>query len=221
MDADTLLLSIGQSIAWGDLLKGEDVELNRNGTVKADPKTYITSKGDIFVGGDVYTGPKFCIDAIAAGKEGAVSLNRAVRKGHSLVIGRDNRDFKAIDKDNALIELGYDKTPRQVPQKVLKDRPDDTPDYLALTQEQVQKETARCLSCGAARVDERICIGCGLCTTRCKFDAIHLTKKFETRGCTYEELIPQVIKNVGVIAKNIATGKTEEDLFDARNWDTV
>ena len=221
VEADTLLLSIGQSIAWGDLLKGEDVELNRNGTVKADAKTYITSKGDIFVGGDVYTGPKFCIDAIAAGKEGAVSLNRAVRKGHSLVIGRDNRDFKAIDKDNALIELGYDKTPRQVPQKVLKERPDDTPDYLALTQEQVAKETARCLSCGAARVDERICIGCGLCTTRCKFDAIHLTKRFETRGCTYEELIPQVIKNVGVIAKNIATGKTEEDLFDARNWDTV
>ncbi len=215
VDADTLLLSIGQSIVWDDLLKGENVDLNRNGTVKADPATYLTSKEDIFVGGDVYTGPSFCIDAIAAGKEGAVSLNRAVRKGHSLVIGRDRRIFKAIDKDNALIDLGYDKTPRQVPQRVLKERPDDTPDYAALTQEQVQKETARCLSCGAARVDEHICIGCGLCTTRCKFDAIHLAKHFDTRGCTYEQLIPEVIKNVGVIAKNIATGKTEEDLYDA------
>ncbi|MBP5271804.1 MAG: 4Fe-4S binding protein, partial [Clostridia bacterium] len=156
---------------------------------------------------DVYTGPSFCIDAIAAGTEGAVSLNRAVRKGHSLVIGRDRRIFKAIDKDNALIDLGYDKTPRQVPQHV--------GEYAVLTQEQVAKETARCLSCGAARVDEHICIGCGLCTTRCKFDAIHLTKHFDTRGCTYEELIPEVIKHVGVIAKNIATGKTEEDLYDA------
>ena len=42
--------------------------------------------------------------------------------------------------------------------------------------EQVKTETARCLSCGAAKVDQKICIGCGLCTVQCKFDAIHLDK---------------------------------------------
>ena len=44
------------------------------------------------------------------------------------------------------------------------------------TEEQVKIETARCLSCGATIVDENRCIGCGLCTTRCEFDAIHLKR---------------------------------------------
>ena len=45
---------------------------------------------------------------------------------------------------------------------------------LVFTEEQVKTETARCLSCGASIVDENRCVGCGLCTTRCEFDAIHL-----------------------------------------------
>jgi ferredoxin len=44
------------------------------------------------------------------------------------------------------------------------------------TEEQLQKETSRCLKCGATTVDENRCIGCGLCTTRCEFDAIHLQR---------------------------------------------
>ena len=44
------------------------------------------------------------------------------------------------------------------------------------TEEQVKAETARCLGCGATIVDENKCIGCGLCTTRCEFDAIHLLR---------------------------------------------
>ena len=47
---------------------------------------------------------------------------------------------------------------------------------LTLTEEQVKIETARCLGCGATIVDENKCIGCGLCTTRCEFDAIHLLR---------------------------------------------
>ena len=45
-----------------------------------------------------------------------------------------------------------------------------------LTEEQVKTETARCLSCGASYVDPNLCIGCGLCTTKCQFDAIHLIR---------------------------------------------
>ena len=47
---------------------------------------------------------------------------------------------------------------------------------LPLTVEQIQNEAKRCLGCGATTVDENRCIGCGLCTTRCEFDAIHLTR---------------------------------------------
>ena len=64
-----VFLSIGQSILWGDLLQGSKVELGRGQGAVADPVTYQTAEPDLFVGGDVYTGPKFAIDAIAAGKE--------------------------------------------------------------------------------------------------------------------------------------------------------
>lgn len=49
--------------------------------------TYQTAQSDIFVGGDVYTGPRFAIDAIAAGKQGAISIHRFVQPNTSLTIG--------------------------------------------------------------------------------------------------------------------------------------
>ncbi|MBR0137799.1 MAG: 4Fe-4S binding protein, partial [Erysipelotrichaceae bacterium] len=47
---------------------------------------------------------------------------------------------------------------------------------LPFSEEQLKTEAARCLSCGASIVDLNRCIGCGLCTTRCEFDAIHLER---------------------------------------------
>ena len=65
---ENVYLSIGQSIEWGNLLDGTKVELGRGNGIVADPLTYQTAEPDIFAGGDVYTGPKFAIDAIAAAK---------------------------------------------------------------------------------------------------------------------------------------------------------
>ena len=111
IECDNVLLSIGQQIIWGNLLAGTKVELNKNGTAKADPVTYQTAEPDVFVGGDVYTGPRFAIDAIAAGKEGCVSIHRFVHKGHSLTLARDLRHFIELDKNNldieGIIELVY------------------------------------------------------------------------------------------------------------------
>ena len=95
---DQVLLSIGQSIKWGALLEGTRVEFNPNGTLKADPVTYQTAEPDIFTGGDNYTGPRFAIDAIAAGKEGCVSIHRFVHEGQSLTLGRNRRQFIELDK---------------------------------------------------------------------------------------------------------------------------
>ena len=176
IECENILLSIGQSIEWGDLLKGSRVELNRNGTAKADPVTYQTAEPDIFVGGDVYSGPKFAIDAIAAGREGMVSINRFVHPGNSLTINRDLRLFKELNKDDIYVET-FDNAKRQIPGRkagVASKTFDDL--RLTLTEEQVKTEAARCLGCGASKVDENRCIGCGLCTTRCNFDAIHLER---------------------------------------------
>ncbi len=171
---DMVLYCIGQKVDWRNLLAGTAVELNPNGTAKADPVTYQTAEPDLFVGGDAYTGQKFAIDAIAAGKQGAVSLHRWVQDA-TLTIGRDKREFIELDKNNLLLEeASYDNTPRQrigyneTLRKTFKDG------RVAFTEEQVKAETARCLGCGASVVDPNKCIGCGICTTRCAFDAIHL-----------------------------------------------
>lgn len=175
---ERVFLSIGQSIVWGNLLDGSKVELGRGNGAVADKVTYQTAEPDIFVGGDVYTGPKFAIDAIAAGKEGAISIHRFVQPHSSLTIGRNRRQFIELDKSNIQVEE-YDNSSRQIPgvrkdidaHKSFRDAKE------AFTEEQVKKETARCLGCGASVVDENKCIGCGVCTTKCEFDAIHLYRE--------------------------------------------
>ena len=176
---DHVFLSIGQSVQWGGLLADTKVELGRGQTAAADGLTYQTAEPDIFVGGDVYTGPKFAIDAIAAGKEGAISIHRFVQPHSSLIIGRNRRQFIQLDKENIHVE-SYDNSSRQIPGRdpSIDHRKSFRDAALTFTEEQVKTETARCLSCGASVVDENKCIGCGICTTKCEFDAIHLYREF-------------------------------------------
>ena len=171
-------LSIGQAIEWGHLLDGSKVELGRGNGAVADSLTYQTAQEDVFVGGDVYTGPKFAIDAIAAGKEGAVSIHRFVQPNTSLTIGRNRRDFIALDKENISVAQ-YDTGDRQVPgvDKSIDQKHSFRDAHLTYTEAQVKAETARCLGCGASVVDPNKCIGCGVCTTKCAFDAIHLHRE--------------------------------------------
>lgn len=194
-------LSIGQSILWGNLLDGSGVELGRGNGAVADTLTYQTSEPDIFVGGDVYTGPKFAIDAIAAGKEGAVSIHRYVQPHSSLTIGRNRRQFIELDKENIELEA-YDNSSRQIPETdgSIDRRRSFRDNRKTFTEEQVRIETARCLGCGASIVDENKCIGCGVCTTKCGFDAIHLFR--EHPGCSnmyrsedkFKAILPYALK---------------------------
>lgn len=176
-EADTVLLCVGQAADWGGLLADTDCELNRRGLMEVDEITWQTGQPDVFAGGDAVYGQKFCIDAIASGKQAAESIHRYV-VGHHLTMARDRRDYHFIDKDNLVIE-GYDNTPRQVPSISADKVKTFCDERNVLTEEQVKKETARCLECGCSVVDQQVCVGCGLCTTRCKFDAIHLIRKFD------------------------------------------
>jgi NADPH-dependent glutamate synthase beta subunit-like oxidoreductase len=173
---ETVLQAIGQSAVWGDLLKDTKVELRRNGTVVVDPVTFQTAEPDIFAGGDIEHGARFAIDAIADGKKACESMHRFVHPGQSLLIGRDLREFKELDKDNIQLP-GYDDAKRQVPGTTgVAPKTTFSDTRLAFTEEQVKAEANRCLGCGASVVDLNRCIGCGLCTTRCEFDAIHLSR---------------------------------------------
>ena len=190
---ERVIFAVGQRTVWGSLLEGENVSF-KGPAIVADKLTFQTEQPDIFVGGDVYTGPKFAIDAIAAGHYAAESLHRYVHNGH-MTIGRNRWEFNELNKDNILVE-SYDNSSRQVegvdtsvPHKFFKDA------HLTFTEEQVKKETARCLGCGATIVDENKCIGCGVCTTKCEFDAITLRRDRPecTKMVTAEDKFKQII----------------------------
>lgn len=203
LECDRVIFAVGQKTVWGGLLDGAAAEFN-GPAIAADKLTFQTGQPDIFVGGDVLTGPKFAIDAIAAGHYASESLHRYARGGN-LTTGRNRWEFNEIDKDDILVE-SYDNSSRQiegtdrsVPAMSFKDA------RLTLTEEQVKIETARCLGCGATVVDPNKCIGCGVCTTKCEFDAIHLRRdhpectKMVTAEDKFKYILPYELKRVGRI----------------------
>lgn len=204
---DRVIFAIGQQIVWGDLLKETKVAFDRKNAPIADSLTFQTAEPDIFVGGDVYTGPKFAIDAIAQGHYAAESLHRYVQGGH-MTIGRNKWEFIELDKDNLRIE-SYDHAPRQtegfdtdILEKPFRDA------HKTLTEEEVKIETARCLGCGVTVVDPNKCIGCGICTTKCAFDAITLHRdhpecsKMVVAEDKFKHIIPYQLKRAAKIAIN-------------------
>ena len=202
---DSVIGAIGQTVDWGTLDTGA-LTTTKKGTAEADALTYQTAQPDIFVGGDCYTGPKFAIDAIAAGKEAAISLHRFVHPGQTLTAGRDRRVYRALDKEHVLLETaGFDKDHRQMPGYNAAKAKTFSDARVTFTEEQVKKECARCLGCGATKVDSYLCIGCGLCTTKCKFDAIHLKKVRDWHAGSYEtmpiKVAEGVVKRAGSIVK--------------------
>ena len=198
VECDYVLLSVGQTFNYGDLFQGEEVALTARKTIEVDPITLQSSVEDIFAGGDVASGPRLAIDAIAAGKEAAVSIHRFVQHGQSLVYGRDNHSYVMLDKDSLVLGEGYDAVPRQktehVDGKVSKTTFKDLRGIL--TEDQIKKETERCLGCGATKTDDFLCVGCGQCVLKCKFDAIKLERVYDVKGYRIEDLPREVMKNM-------------------------
>ncbi len=205
LPVDSVIGAIGQRIDWGSLDVGA-LEIGKKGNAVADGLTYQTAQPDIFVGGDCFTGPSFAINAIAAGKEAAISLHRYVHPGQTLTMGRDRREYIALDKSAVQLTVGsYDREHRQVHGYNKEKAKTFSDARVTFTEEQVRKETARCLGCGATKVDEYLCIGCGICTTRCKFDAIHLRKVRDWHAGKFETMpvaaVGEIIKKSGNIVK--------------------
>ena len=177
VECSNVLVSIGQRSVWGHLLDGMKAEGKDGRLVKVDPVTYQTEEPDIFAGGDIATGPRYTIDAIATGREGAESIHRFVHEGQDLTICRNLRHFNMLDRDDVVVPIEKLHVPAR--QEIVHDESKTKTMHdnrVALTDEQVKLEASRCLSCGRTVVDQNKCIGCGICTTRCRFDAIHLER---------------------------------------------
>ena len=209
VEIDSVIGAVGQTVDWGTLDVGA-LKTTKKNTAEADSLTYQTAQPDIFVGGDCYTWPKFAIDAIAAGKEAAISLHRYVHPGQTLTAGRDRREYRALDKEHAMIGVGgFDREHRQTPGYNAAKAKTFADARVTFTEEQVRKECARCLGCGATKVDSYLCIGCGLCTTKCKFDAIHLKKVRDWHAAPFEampiKVAENLVKRTGGIVKKAVT----------------
>ncbi len=198
LELDSVISAIGQKIDLGGISAGTGIQLSSKGSVMVDELSYQTGEPDVFAGGDVVTGPKFAIDAIAAGKEASISIHRYVHPGQTQHLGRDHRDYKPLDTKTVAISIGsFDTAPRQKAacgsaeeaRKTFKDLRGD------LTEEQIKKEVKRCLGCGCAVINEDLCVGCGICTTKCKFDAIHLEKTLDNCNKPYYQTLMVAVGN--------------------------
>ena len=210
LELDAVISAIGQKIDLGGISAGTGIQLSSKGTVMVDELSYQTGEPDVFAGGDVVTGPKCAIDAIAAGKEASISIHRYVHPGQTQHLGRDHRDYKPLDAKTVAVSIGsFDTAPRQKAacgsaeeaRRTFKDLRGD------LTEEQIKKEVKRCLGCGCAVIDEDLCVGCGICTTKCKFDAIRLEKTLDNRNKPYYQTLMVAVGNAPATLGRLAKKK--------------
>ena len=165
-DADTVILAIGQAMDTGFLKDIEGLEILRDGRVKADPVSLETTVKGVFAGGDVVTGPKMAIDAIAQGKEAAESIMRFL-EGRDLVEGRRTREDKLVEDVPPFVER---RARVVIPSIPVEERSGFKEVYQSLTEEEARAEAERCLNC-------RKCLGCKICEEFCKPGAIQYAEE--------------------------------------------
>lgn len=162
IEVDMVISAIGQKVGSEIVARDIGLELNKNGTVKVDSVTYQTNIPWLFCGGDAVSGPAIIIEAIAAGKEAALSIHRFLR-GESLSEGRGFMPQIAIpDKTN--IQKQYRRRPKRIDPIQRINTFDEV--NLALSPHEAQEEAKRCLNCG-------VCSECYRCDDACKAGAIN------------------------------------------------
>ncbi len=171
IEADTVISAIGQESDWACLTPECSCTLSDWGTISVDSVTLQTGDPDIFAGGDAATGPQTVIEAIAAGKRAAVSIDRFIRE-EDLSAGRES-ELTLIDD---IPVSDCEKIPRT---KMLSLDPDKRLNsfeevQLGFDEDLARKEAHRCIECG-------ICSECYLCVDACLADAVNHQMKSEER----------------------------------------
>jgi NADPH-dependent glutamate synthase beta subunit-like oxidoreductase/NAD-dependent dihydropyrimidine dehydrogenase PreA subunit len=77
--ASTLLVAIGEEPDPSILPEGTGIEISTFAGIVADPKTLATGHAGVFAGGDVVSGPKTIIDAVASGRRAAAAIHAYLR----------------------------------------------------------------------------------------------------------------------------------------------
>jgi NADPH-dependent glutamate synthase beta subunit-like oxidoreductase len=162
MEVDAVIPAIGQESDWACLTEECACTLSDWDTMQVDPLTLQSNDPDIFAGGDAVHGPRTVIEAIAHGKQAAISIDRFIR-GENLRDGRE-KEWKAVEEVSA---EGYDRIPREhMPRLPVQKRSGNFKEVqLGFTEEQVRLEAQRCLSCA-------VCSECYQCVDACLAGAV-------------------------------------------------
>ena len=165
IDVDNVIMAIGQQPDTSSL-EGSGLSTGRGSVITADPETLATALPGVFAGGDAMTGPKTVIEAVAAGKTAAESIDLYLQ-------GRDlkkDRKFGVPEEEIAPFRFEEDEIPRvelQHPSHV--DAAVRAKSFMevsdGMTREQAMKEAERCLNCG-------VCSECLECEKACLAEAI-------------------------------------------------
>jgi heterodisulfide reductase subunit A len=159
-EIDTVIFAIGQNPDLGLISGAKGVTATRQGTVAVDPVTLETGAKGVFAGGDMTWAAGTVIEAIAAGKRAAVSIDRFLQ-GLDLKEGREEETLKASDIP-VTIPAGTKKTPRTaMPELAVEERRSNFRETsLGFTREMAMAEANRCLNCA-------VCSECRQCEIAC------------------------------------------------------
>ena len=167
MDADAVMLTIGQR---RDDTALRAAGLDPKGVSGIDPMTLQTDAGNIFLAGDMVTGPSSVIDAMAHGKNAAESTDRYL-SGRHMRFGRSYPGpiITEFDIDTSLA----DDRPRVQPEKRRYGGPGDFSELEpTLSTREAQQEAKRCYSCGGPVGKYRSCWFCLACEVECPAEAM-------------------------------------------------
>jgi len=175
---DTVILAIGQAADLSFLKPEDGVEATRQGTVKIDPETLMSTAPGIFAAGDIAFGPRLIISAVADGRKAADQIDRYLRgaawkpREYQVQITILNRHEMAT---------GFDEYSRlAVPTVSLERRTGITEVESGYSEEQAKREAARCLRCWINTIfegneaDGTECILCGGCVDVCPENCLSL-----------------------------------------------
>jgi len=175
---DTVILAIGQASDVSFLKPGDGIETTRQGTLKIDPTTLMTTAPGIFAAGDVAFGPRLIINAVADGKKAAEEIDKFIRGPE----WKPKNQFVQITVLNHhKMAEEYDEYSRLgVPVIPLERRTGVAEVEIGFTEEQARREASRCLQCWINTIFEgneekgTECILCGGCVDVCPENCLQL-----------------------------------------------
>jgi NADPH-dependent glutamate synthase beta subunit-like oxidoreductase len=182
LEADTVVLAIGQAPDLSWIQDGDNLKVTPRGTLQTDPATMVTSRPDVFSGGDAAFGPRIIITAVAEGKRAARSIAKFLTG--RVPLEPQQARVTVYDRDRYRMKQDYEKLPRQKPPTLPLDRRVGIAEvehgYPAAAAE---RQADRCLKCHVGPVfngDE--CILCGGCADVCPEYCLRLVDVAHLRG---------------------------------------